>query len=445
MKLHWNILSTLASRIAMMCVALASSMVLARVLGPQGRGLFALILVLPEMLRSFGLFGFEQSNAVYAGLFPDGRKALVWQSLLTAFVIGCAFAVGGVVYLLRGAPGFPNLLKGPLWLYLLTFATLPFGLLSDYWGAILRGMNRIHLLNILEISIKVGMLLLLCAALFIFHAGVTGAVWANFLGYLLGVVLLLVFLLRAGILAAPTLDFPLWKKSAGFAIPAHAGTIAAYLNYRVDEILVASMLPVAQLGFYSIAVGMVERIWIVPGAVATALLPHLTNSRERDPKTAAIIARHVMLWVGAGCLLLFVAAGWIVRFLYTNEFAPAVAPLRWLLPGIFTLSIGKVLVAELLAQEKPRYTIYASTLAAIANVLANVLLIPRMGISGASLASSISYTLLSAVLIWYYLRETGVGWTELIPRPQDIRVYFAALRSFRGNTAVQSRPRESRS
>ena len=128
MKLHWNILSTLASRIAMMCLALASSMVLARVLGPQGRGLFALILVLPEMLRTFGLFGFDQSNAVYAGLSPDGRKALVWHSLLTALVIGCGLAVGGVVYLLHGAPGFPNLLKGPLWLYLLTFATLPFGL-----------------------------------------------------------------------------------------------------------------------------------------------------------------------------------------------------------------------------------------------------------------------------------------------------------------------------
>ena len=35
-----------------------------------------------------------------------------------------------------------------------------------------------------------------------------------------------------------------------------------------------------------------------------------------------------------------------IRVLYSSEFVAAVAPLRWLLPGIFTLSIGKVLVAE---------------------------------------------------------------------------------------------------
>jgi O-antigen/teichoic acid export membrane protein len=438
MKLHWNILSTLTSRIAIMGVALASSMILARVLGPEGRGLFALVLVLPEMLRSFALLGFEQSNAVYAGLSPGSSRALVWQSLLLSLVLGCGLAIAGVAYVLLGAPGFPSLLKGPLWLYLLTFATMPCGLVSDYWGAILRGLNRIHLLNIVEVATKVGMLVLLIIALFGFHGGAAGAVWANLLGYVLGVLLLLFYLLKAGVLGRPTFDRSIWKRSAHFAIPAHAGTIAAYINYRVDEILVASMLPTAQLGFYSIAVGLVERIWIVPGAVATALLPHLTNTRDRDPKSAAIIARHVILWVGSGCLVLFVMAGWLIRFLYTKDFAPAIEPLRWLLPGIFTLSIGKVLVAELLAQEKPRYTIYASVAAALANIFANLLLIPRMGISGASLASSISYTLLSAILIRYYLRETGVSWTQLIPRVDDVRIYFTVLRRLRRVPAIES-------
>jgi O-antigen/teichoic acid export membrane protein len=202
------------------------------------------------------------------------------------------------------------------------------------------------------------------------------------------------------------------------------------------------MLPAVQLGFYTVAVALVERIWIVPGSVATSLLPHLTHTRQRDPRTAAVIARHTTCWVGAGCLLVFVLAGWGVPFLYTEEFAPAVAPLHWLLPGIFTLSIGKVLVAELLAQEKPRYTVYASTAAALANIVGNLLLIPRMGISGAALASSISYTLLSAILIGYYLRETRVSWTELVPRPADAHFYLAALRGARRRPLMPSRHEE---
>ncbi len=440
MKLARNILTTLSARIALMGVALISSMVLARVLGPEGRGLFALVLVLPELARSLALLGFEQANAVYAGLVPEGRRALVWQSAIVAAVVGGGATLAGVYYLRLGAPGLPKLLQVPLWLYLLTLTTVPLGMVADYWGAILRGMNRILMLNVVEVATKVGGLLLVVVFLVGLRRAVAGAVWANFLTGLGTVILMAILLRTVGAWGKPELNLPLWRRTAGFAIPAHAGTIAAYLNYRIDEIIIAAMLPAEQLGFYAIAVGLVERLWIAPGAVAMVLLPHLTNTRERDPALSAVIARHVMVWVGAGCLVIFTFAGWVIRLLYTSDFTAAVAPLRWLLPGIFTLSIGKVLVAELLAQEKPRYTVWASTIAAVANVAANLVLVPRMGISGASLASSISYTLLSLILTWYYLRETHVPWTALVPRMSDLSVYATLWRRSRPLEAV---PRES--
>ena len=82
----------------------------------------------------------------------------------------------------------------------------------------------------------------------------------------------------------------------------------------------------------------------------------------------------------------------LVTILFSSSFSGAVAPLRWLLPGIFTLSIGRVLVAELLARETPQYIVWASATAVVANVIGNLVLVPRMGISGASLASSVSYS-----------------------------------------------------
>ena len=201
-----------------------------------------------------------------------------------------------------------------------------------------------------------------------------------------------------------------------------------YLNYRVDQIIVAAMLPPEQLGFYVIAVGLAERLWIPTGAVVTALLPHLTNSPERDPALPAVIARHVMLWTGAACLLVFALSDVLVRVLYSSAFAPTVAPLRWLLPGIFTLSVGKVLVAEILTREKIRFTVWMSAVAALANVAGNLVLVPRMGISGAALASSISYSLASLVVTWYFLRQTGVSWTVLLPRRSDLLAYSVLWR-----------------
>jgi O-antigen/teichoic acid export membrane protein len=198
-----------------------------------------------------------------------------------------------------------------------------------------------------------------------------------------------------------------------------------YLNYRIDQFIIAVLLPPQQLAFYVIAVEIAERIWIIPGAISTALLPHLTNSRRRTPALAALVARHAMLWTGAACVAVYMVAGVAIELLFTPAFAEATAPLRWLLPGIFTLTIGKVLVAELLAREKIRFTIWLALLAVLVNVAANFFLIPRMGIAGAGIASSLSYTVVSLVVVWYYIRETGVPWSALVPNRSDLAIYVA--------------------
>jgi O-antigen/teichoic acid export membrane protein len=423
-----NIGSTLVTRIAVLLIALPSSVVLARLLGPEGRGVFALILLLPGLAASLGLLGFEQANAVYAGLVPRGRGVLLWQSAAIAAGVGGAVAAIGTAYVLAGAPGFEVLASAPPALVLLMLATIPVRLLVDYWSAIVRGMNRIHVVNVLEIGMKVTGLLGILILVWGFDLGVAGAAWSDAAASIAAVVFLGGVLGVAGVWCAPTWDARLWRRVTAFALAVHAGTIAAYLNYRVDEFIIAALLPVEQLGLYAIAVGLVERIWIIPGSVATVLLPHLTNRRGGDAAVSAVICRHVAMWTAVTCGFVYVVADPLVTILFSPSFAGAVAPLRWLLPGILTLSIGKVLVGELLARERARYTVFASGAAVVANVAGNLLLVPRMGISGAALASSVSYTILSGTLTWYYLRVTGLRWTVLVPCAEDLSAYRAAWR-----------------
>ncbi len=204
--------------------------------------------------------------------------------------------------------------------------------------------------------------------------------------------------------------------------------MVGYLNYRLDQFIIGVLLPPQQLAFYVIAVDLAETLWLVTGAVAGPLLPHLTNTPERDPRLAAIVARHVMIWTGVGCLLVFLFADIVVKLFYSSDFSPAVAPLRWLLPGVFTLTVGKIVVAELAAREKIHYTLWAGLAAVVVNIVGNVVLIPVMGISGAAVASSISYSLLGLIVTWYYLRETDLPWTVLVPRRTDLLIYVTFWR-----------------
>ena len=74
---------------------------------------------------------------------------------------------------------------------------------------------------------------------------------------------------------------------------------------------------------------------------------------------------------------------------------------------IFALSIGKILVAELSARKKIDYVVWAGIIAVLVNVTGNLLLIPRMGISGAAIASTMSYSLLSLMIICLLAGDRG--------------------------------------
>jgi O-antigen/teichoic acid export membrane protein len=423
MSFKRNIATTLISRFGVLALALVSSMALARILGSVDRGLLALILLLPEFATSFGLLGFDQANVVYAGLEPQSRRSLFWYSMAIAASVGGLMILGCVAYWIIGAPGLASLRRVPFWLYALSLSGIPFSLLTEYWNSIIRGTNRIGTTNLVEIGRKVGSVVLILLFVGGLRLGVAGAIWADWIFQIGSVLVLLWLLWRMDLIGRPVLDRGLFRRLAGFALPAYLSAVLSFLNYRVDQLIVAAMLPAEQLAFYVIAVGLAERLWIPTGAAANALLPHLTNSRDRDPAVSAVLARHLVVLTGLGCGLVYIFSDGVIKILYSAEFIGAVAPLRWLLPGILTLTVSKVLVAELLARKRVNYSLRGAAVAAVLNIVGNIVLVPRMGISGAALASTISYSVLSGMIIAYYLRETKLPWTVLMPTNRDLSVY----------------------
>jgi Na+-driven multidrug efflux pump len=234
-------------------------------------------------------------------------------------------AAAAVAYFLMGAPGFEALATAPPTLVLLLLATIPARLVVEYWGAILRGMNRIQMLNLFEIGGKLAPFLGVVILVWALDLGVAGAAWSDALACIAAAIVLGVLLRVVAAWRRPMWDSRLWWRVLTFALPVHAGTIAAYLNYRVDEFIVAAYLPIEALGLYAIAAGLAERIWIIPGSVATVLLPHLTNRRSDDATISAAICRHVIMWTGAACIVV-----WAIARLLRRRPAAPLAPARHL-------------------------------------------------------------------------------------------------------------------
>ncbi|MEK7220578.1 MAG: hypothetical protein AAB253_05220, partial [candidate division NC10 bacterium] len=94
-------------------------------------------------------------------------------------------------------------------------------------------------------------------------------------------------------------------------VPGQAGNVLQYLNYRLDQFLVRAIRPRAEVGVYSVAVGLSESVWWISIAVSLALLPR-KPSMEPDRaaevghvpllRTRRIRDREVHMVVGAGDL-----------------------------------------------------------------------------------------------------------------------------------------------
>lgn len=197
---------------------------------------------------------------------------------------------------------------------------------------------------------------------------------------------------------------------------------ASYLFYDVDIFIITSIiahgtttLTLDNLGNYTQATNIVERVWIVPGAIATALLPKLTNfgvakAGELTPKGI----RHTLILTIAILVPLCIVMPWLIPVLWGPEFLPTLSPFYLLAPGILLFSLSKVYSAHLLGIAKPVYAMWYSILAVIVNVVMNYLLIPQEaivmgvaigGINGAAIASTVAYSLHSFLMLSAYCKE----------------------------------------
>jgi O-antigen/teichoic acid export membrane protein len=126
---------------------------------------------------------------------------------------------------------------------------------------------------------------------------------------------------------------------------------------------------------------------------------------------------------GTGLIL----TGWIlIPILFGAEFSGAYPALVALVPGIVFMSMQRVCGPPVIRAGRPwRITaIYAASLGI--NVLMNLLLVPRFGPVGASLASSVSYGLAALLFLGWTVELAGSS-SALRPSRSDAQVVSRAL------------------
>ena len=392
-------------------LALALSILLARLLGPAGRGTYAMLTLTATLAAALGTLGFESGNVFALSRSPRDGGGVLAASMTLACV--CGAALFAAVNLMASHLGASLLPQVPLRLLAIATLAIPFLILAALLNGALAGLGRVSLAAWLSAGGVLSSLIMAVVAALVSNDLLTA--------------LAIVFLLSSGFLSAlqlgvsirivgsPLVDpRPALRSGLGYSLTNHAANLVHLLHLRGDVFLVNLFLSPLEVGLYALAQAVCEWVWLFPRAAATVLFPSVAGA---DPSSAventARTSRFVFCTAGVVAVSLAIVAGWLIPFLFGEAFVASVHPVRLLLVGIWIGSIAGSLSAFLSGRGRPVFPVATSLVSFLVNLILNLLLIPRFGIAGAAVTSALTYSLATILNLVFFHWMTGESVTEL--------------------------------
>lgn len=399
-------------------IGLVISILLARGLGTENRGAYAVVIVLTGLFVTFLNGGIGAASTYYLAKQEHTLLTAVHLSLfISTLTSAIGLAIGTTLIALFHNALFPGI---AIHLLFVGLAAVPITLFRDNLQVIFLGLQDFRTYNLIGLIPYTLILIFTLALVWGLHMGVEGALAANLIGHAVSLAAALVLLRRR--LAPAEKMFPIRvnktqvRQLVTFGLLVHLSNVIVYFNYRADIFLLNLLTSKVSVGLYDVAVTLGERIWLLSTAVSTVIFPRIASlqtDQERQQVTP-IVTRYVFWFVLIVAALVYGIAEWGVVLIYGAEFRGAAVVLRLLLPGIILESISKILANDLAGRGKPQLNALLATMASVINIAANLILIPRADLLGSALATSISYSVLALSIMFIFSRLTGVSWRDLI-------------------------------
>jgi O-antigen/teichoic acid export membrane protein len=404
-------------------------LILARALGPTGRGTIAFITVTAIVVARIAAFGVTEATIVFSARRKDDRGALLSNMvlfMLASALLAAALACGLLLLLGDERPSG----VGGSELVMIAAGTLASALVDGAAGFLL-GCDRLRRLALITATASWVYPVLLATLWITSGLTVLRAATAWVATETLRACLLLRQSARGIDVARPRLR--LLSESVRFGVRAWVGSLARFLNFRTDQIIMGFLASEAALGVYAVAVNASEALLYLPAATATALLPVAARAEPGHRAEQTLRAfRSVALVTGGAIVVAALLGPLLLPVAFGSAFRPSVGPFLWLLPGALGFAAIAVFSNALMASSAPGLSSLGPLASLVVGIALDLVLIPRFGASGAAAAASAAFLVGGAVALAVYARRSPFAWQALLrPRRGDLDVFRALLRPLR--------------
>ncbi|MFP8967983.1 oligosaccharide flippase family protein [Pokkaliibacter sp. CJK22405] len=424
-----HLLLSLGTRIAMTVLRLLRNVLLARILGPGERGLFALLSALPELIAAITSGGLNTALG-----FEAAQHRRMGILLVQALFFGCLLATGATLLGVSGMVNFGQALDvtqelGQLiWLLLIAvpLVVLKASLLTLHNAS--GHVSQYNLMRLLESLIP--LLAFLCLFMLWGDHALLAAISSWLIGLTTSAVIGWCWMKRLQPFALEW-DKPANQELLSYSKKSHPGVLFQQLMARADYVLIGLLIGSEQLGYYAMASAAAELLSIVPEAVTTPLMKRLLRQESDMQAITPFALRMTALTMLLACAAMALVGDWLIVTLFGDAYEPAYSALLILLPGMLFNCYSSILRLDLLGKGKPGGLSIRAGMGAAASVILNLILIPTFGIEGAALANSLASLLVCTLLLRWYCQLSGTPLHHTLwPRRSD----WATLKHLTGSS-----------
>ncbi len=178
--------------------------------------------------------------------------------------------------------------------------------------------------------------------------------------------------------------------------------LIAILYSKIDQIMLKQMLDTYSVGLYTAALTIAGLWGMIPSAFIQSVSPILYKNAEenRGMFYKRLRQSYAGIWLLNICWSLGVSifSYWVIYLLYGKAYLGARGALVIVVWYTGITSIGSLTQVYLATENKNKYVNYFALAGLVTDVVLNALLIPKMGILGAAIATLVTYTVIHIVM-----------------------------------------------
>lgn len=181
-----------------------------------------------------------------------------------------------------------------------------------------------------------------------------------------------------------------------------------FLNYRLSFYFLEYFKGIASVGIFSVGIAFSEAVWTVSRSLSVVLYADVVNNKssvEAIEKTKVSLKMSFLITVLFLVIMLIIPAQ-VYAMIFGKDFSRTKEIVLLLSPGILAIAVSNIIGYYFAGINKLRILNVKSLIGLVFTVISSFYIIPRWGIAGACIVTSISYILSSGILFWQFYNMT---------------------------------------